>query len=214
MSTFPGRTLALLVVTGALALPAAAPAATAGPAAGHRTTSEQAFRSAMDRLWEEHVAWTLMAIVSFAAGLPNLKATEARLLRNQVDIGNAVKPFYGAAAGSRLTSLLRTHILQAVTVLEAAKAGDKARVGRALDAWHANAHAIAAFLAKANPKSWPLRTTTKMMDEHLDLTTKEAVDELAGHYAASAADYDRVEAEILMMSHTLSQGIVDQFPSR
>jgi hypothetical protein len=34
-----------------------------------------------------------MAIVSFAGGLPDLQATEARLLRNQTDIGNAIKPF-------------------------------------------------------------------------------------------------------------------------
>ncbi len=52
----------------------------------------------MGKLWEEHLAWTRMAIVSFAAGLPNLQATETRLLRNQVDIGNAVKPFCGSTA--------------------------------------------------------------------------------------------------------------------
>jgi hypothetical protein len=32
-------------------------------------------------------------IVSFAAGTPDLKAAEARLLRNQVHIGNAIKPY-------------------------------------------------------------------------------------------------------------------------
>jgi hypothetical protein len=63
-----------------------------------------------------------MVIVDFAAGLPDLQTAEARLLRNQTDIGNAVKPFYGAAAGNKLTSLLRTHILEAVPVLEARQA--------------------------------------------------------------------------------------------
>ena len=76
-----------------------------------------ALESAMNRLWEDHVTWTRMVIVDFAAGLPDLKTAEVRLLRNQTDIGNAVKPFYGTAAGNRLTSLLRTHILEAVTVL-------------------------------------------------------------------------------------------------
>ena len=52
-----------------------------------------------------------------------------------------------------------------------------------------------------------------MMDNHLKLTTKEAVDELGGHWAASVADYDKVEAEILMMSHTLAQGIIRRFPN-
>jgi hypothetical protein len=110
-----------------------------------------ALTQAMDKLWEEHVAWTRMAIVSFAAGLPNLKAAEVRLLRNQVDIGNAIKPYYGAAAGNELTALLKTHILQAVTVLTAAKAGDKTKLTASVKAWYGNAHQIAAFLTRANP---------------------------------------------------------------
>jgi hypothetical protein len=209
------KALAILIAAGALAACTLTAAASAEPAAAHRgTVSQQAFRGAMDTLWEQHVAWTRMAIVSFAAGLPNLPATEARLLRNQVDIGNAIKPYYGPAAGARLTALLRTHILQAVTVLQAAKSGTKAQLAAALKAWQGNAHDIAAFLTKANPHSWPLSATSSMMNEHLELTTKEAVDELGGHWAASAADYDRIESEILMMSRTLSQGIIDQFPAR
>jgi hypothetical protein len=203
------KLIAAVVGAAALALPASAAAAPA-----RSTVSATQFRLGMDKLWEEHVAWTRMAIVSFAAGQPNLPATEARLLRNQVDIGNAIKPYYGAAAGTKLTALLKTHILQAVTVLKAAKAGNKTQVNAALKAWHVNAHQIAAFLSHANPTAWPLHATTMMMDDHLDLTTKEAVDELGGHWAASVADYDKVEAEILMMSHTLSDGIIQQFPGR
>jgi hypothetical protein len=73
-----------------------------------------AFRAGMDKLWEDHITWTRMVIVDFAAGLPDLPTGEARLLRNQADIGNAIKPYYGRAAGKKLTSLLRTHILEAV----------------------------------------------------------------------------------------------------
>ena len=209
------RFLAAILAAAALSVSAGATAASAQPVTTHRTTvSEQAFRGAMDKLWEEHVAWTRLAIVSFAAGLPNLPATEARLLRNQTDIGNAIKPYYGAAAGAKLTALLKSHILQAVTVLKAAKAGNKPQLNAALKAWYGNAHQIAAFLSHANPSAWPLHATMMMMDDHLKLTTKEAVDELNGRWAASVADYDKVEAEILMMSQTLSDGIIKQFPNR
>jgi hypothetical protein len=173
-----------------------------------------AFHQAMDKLWEDHVTWTRLVIVSFAGGLPDLNAAEARLLRNQVDIGNAIKPFYGKAAGNKLTSLLRTHILQAVTVLQAAKAGNTTELNAALKAWHVNAHQIAAFLSKANPKNWPLAATTKMMDKHLNLTTQEAVDRLKGNWTADVRDYDAVHNEILMMSNTLASGIISQFPQR
>jgi len=209
------RFLAAILAAVALGVTAGATAASTQPATTHRTTvSPQAFRGAMDKLWEEHVAWTRLAIVSFAAGLPNLPATEARLLRNQTDIGNAIKPYYGAAAGAKLTALLKTHILQAVTVLQAAKAGDKTQLNAAFKAWSGNAHQIAAFLSHANPSAWPLHATTMMMDDHLELTTREAVDELNGRWAASVADYDKVEAEILMMSQALSDGIIKQFPNR
>ena len=65
----------------------------------HQSLSPKAaaFTRAMDKLWEDHITWTRMVIVDFAAGLPDLKQAEARLLRNQANIGNAIKPYYGAA---------------------------------------------------------------------------------------------------------------------
>ncbi|HEX7527345.1 MAG TPA: hypothetical protein VF327_13605 [Gaiellaceae bacterium] len=173
-----------------------------------------ALHTAMDKLWEDHITWTRMVIVDFAAALPDLKTAEIRLLRNQTDIGNAIKPYYGAAAGNKLTSLLRTHILEAVPVLTAAKAGDKTKLTQALDAWHANGQQIAAFLTKANPVDWPLAMTTTMMKHHLALTTKEAVARLQGNWTTDVAAYDQVHAEILQMADMLSTGITHQFPDR
>ena len=189
------------------------------PGSGHAAPAQTsakaaAFSRAMDKLWEDHIVWTRMVIVDFAAGLPDLKAAEARLLRNQTDIGNAIKPYYGAAAGRELTKLLRTHILEAVPVLANAKAGNKPALTKALDAWYANGNDIAAFLTKANPHAWPLGMTSSMMKDHLQLTTAEAVARLQGRWAADIAAYDKVHAEILDMSQMLSSGIVQQFPDR
>ena len=173
-----------------------------------------ALHEAMDKLWTDHVAWTRSVIVDFDANAPSLKPDLARLLQNQADIGNAIKPYYGAGAGARLTSLLRTHIMQAVPILAAAKAGDKVKLTRALDAWNANARQIAAFLSKANPRAWPLSATTNMMLTHLNLTTNEAVAHLHGKWRADIAAYDDVRAEILMMADTLAKGLIAQFPAR
>src|SRR5262249_1374818 len=138
-------------------------------------------------------------------------ATTDRLLRNQDDIGNAIKPFYGAAAGEQLTALLRQHILQAADILAAAKAGDAAALDAAETAWYANAQRIAAFLHDLNPGNWPLDMLQTMMRDHLDLTLTEAVDQLSGNFAQSVADFDRVQDEILGMADTLSNGIIAQF---
>ncbi len=91
-----------------------------------RTESAVAFRNDMRKLWEDHITWTRLFIVSFAADLPDLGPTTDRLLRNQTDIGDAVKPYYGDAAGDQLTELLRQHILTAADLLAAAKSGDTA----------------------------------------------------------------------------------------
>lgn len=171
-------------------------------------------RAAMRDLWGDHVLWTRLVIVSTAANLPDLGATTQRLLQNQTDIGNAVRPYYGDAAGEKLTSLLRAHILGAAELLAAAQANDSARLDSAKKAWSANGDEIAAFLSNANPKSWPLADMQSMMRAHLDLTLTEAVDQLQGRYAESVADYDRVKAEIFKMSDMLSDGIADQFPEK
>jgi hypothetical protein len=166
---------------------------------------------AMRELWEDHVLWTRLVIVSTAANLPDLDATTQRLLRNQTDLGDAVKPYYGDAAGSKLTELLRAHIQGAAELLAAAKANDPARLDAAKKAWYANGDEIAAFLSGANPKYWPLADMQTMMRGHLDLTLTEAVDQLQGRYPQSIDDYDRVRVEILQMSDMLSDGIVKQF---
>lgn len=181
----------------------------------HAMTARQlAFHDAMRKLWEDHITWTRLAIVSFAGGLPDLQATEARLLANQVDIGNAIKPYYGRTAGNRLTALLKDHILGAVALLQAAKAGDQAAIAKASAAWYANANQIADFLHAANPRAWSRTSMRAMMKTHLDQTLAEAQHRLQGNFAADIRDYDAVHRHILEMADTLSDGIMSQFPKR
>ena len=173
-----------------------------------------AFHDAMRKLWEDHITWTRLYIVSVAGGLPDKDQTAARLLQNQTDIGNAIKPFYGDDAGSKLTSLLRQHILGAAALLEAAKSGDQAKVAAAKKQWYENADDIAAFLSAANPKSWDLLTMKAAMKMHLDLTLNEATDRLGGHYERDIDDYDKVHQHILGLADVLSTGIERQFPDK
>jgi hypothetical protein len=201
---------AALAAGGASALAADHPMA----ASSASSTRAAALHDGMRKLWEDHITWTRLAIVAFAAGDPDLKATETRLLRNQTDIGNAIKPYYGAKAGRRLTALLETHITGAVALLVAAKSGDSNAIAKAKAAWYANGNQIADFLNKANPRNWPRKTMRSMMKEHLDVTLKEAVDELTGKYDASVRDYESIHRHILVMADGLSTGIIRQFPTR
>jgi hypothetical protein len=177
-------------------------------------TKAVALRMEMRKLWEDHITWTRMAILSLEGGTPDTDATVARLLQNQVDIGNAVKPFYGEPAGNALTGLLRDHILIAAEVIAAAKAGDQTRLADAQARWVDNADQIAAALHRLNPRFWKLPELKAEMHTHLDLTTQEAVARLQQDWAGDVAAYDRVHLHILHMADLLSEGIVAQFPGR
>jgi hypothetical protein len=203
-------------MTGQPALEQALPVGTSTHGAAGRGAvvfpGELEFRNDMRMLWEDHIVWTRLVIVSFAADLPDFPATAGRLLRNQDDIGDAFAPFYGRDAADQLTALLREHILIAVDVLVAARAGDQPALEEALARWDANADDIAAFLDAANPDNWPLDEMRAMMREHLALTTQEAVARLAGDFAADIAAYDAVHEQALEMADMLSTGVIEQFP--
>ena len=185
-----------------------------GQAGATISRKELALRNEMRRLWEDHVTWTRLAVVSLTSGSPDTEATVARLLRNQTDIGNAIKPFYGAAAGNALTGELRKHILIAAELIAAAKAGDQAKLADAQARWKANAHDIAVLLNRVNPRHWKLAALESMLGMHLRLTTEEAVARLQGDWAADVAAYDRVHVHALAMADTLATGLVKQFPRR
>jgi hypothetical protein len=178
------------------------------------TDSRVAFHDQMRKLWEDHVTWTRLAIVTFADGSSGFDETAARLLQNQVDIGDAIKPFYGDAAGNQLTALLHDHITIAVELLTAAKNQDGDAFDDANTRWYTNADDIADFLAAANPRYWPDATMRSMMKTHLDQTLTEAADELGGHYADSVAVYEDIHQHMLDMADLLSDGIIRTFPAQ
>jgi hypothetical protein len=199
-------TRSLLLVACALLTP--------GLVADAQPMDRHTFDADMRKLWEDHVTWTRLYIVSAVAGLPDKDATAQRLLQNQTDLGDAIRPFYGDPAGDELTALLRDHILVAVELIDAAKAGDQAKQEDANARWLANADAIAAFLHGANSKNWALADAKQMMRDHLRLTTEEVVAHLGEDWAGSVAAYDEVHTQILHMADMLSSGIQKQFPSK
>jgi hypothetical protein len=202
---FAAVVLLLVMALGAFALPSIA-----GAQDTPMTTQE--FHDAMRKLWGDHITWTRLYIVSVAGDLPDADATAERLLQNQDDIGNAVRPFYGNEAADQLTGLLRDHITGAVDILSAAKASDTAGMDTAVAAWRVNADDIATFLNSANPDNWPLEDLKAEMQMHLDLTLAEAQARLGGNFADDIAAYEDVHEHILGLADVLSNGIIAQFP--
>jgi hypothetical protein len=87
-------------------------------------------RAAMRKLWEDHITYTRNYIISALAELPDAGAIAKRLVKNQDDIGEAIKPYYGEEAGQKLAALLKDHIAIATEVVKAAKEGGEGKTRR------------------------------------------------------------------------------------
>jgi nuclear transport factor 2 (NTF2) superfamily protein len=167
----------------------------------------------MRDLWADHVVWTRAYIVAAVANDPGASSALERLKRNQEELGGAIAPYYGAAAGTRLTALLKEHISIAGELVAAAKAKDDAKVRDADARWHRNAEDIATFLSDANP-NWSRADLVRMLNEHLALTTQEATLRLQQNWREDIATFDRIYDQAMAMADALSSGVIRQFPAR
>ena len=216
----PKTLILVLLCATAWTLPAAATTGAAiddtvmhVPTAGASTPAATELAQTLRRLWSEHVIWTREYIVAALNGDAGAAAAANRLLRNQEDIGKAIASFYGDAAGTQLTVLLKEHITVAVDLIKAAKTADQQGYREAARAWERNGIAIADFLSKANPH-WPRAALVDMMKAHLSTTTAMVVARLNGNWEEDARAFDKVYEHILHMSDAIAAGIIKQFPNR
>ncbi len=173
--------------------------------------AEKTLNNLMRLLWEQHIYWTRMAILSIAYSLPDENFVTNRLLRNPKDFEAALKPFYGELIASQFANLFTSHFTIASELVKAAKANDSAAAADAEKRWYANADQIAAFLGSINPY-WSAQEWQKMLYNHLAMTKTEAVDILTQKYADGINVFENIEKEALEMADMMTQGIVRQFP--
>ena len=196
-------------------IPAPTPTGTVQPAAAPKLYSQSELDAQMQwrQLWTDHTVWTRMYIIESLDNSPAADAAAARLLKNQEDIGNAIKPYYGEAAGTQLTALLKEHILIAVAIINDVKAGNATAQAADETNWTSNADQISVFLANANP-NWPVADVRDLMHMHLSTTKDELVARATKNYPADVQAWDAVYSHILKMSDAISAGIIKQYPDK
>lgn len=161
-------------------------------------------------LWEQHVVWTRLTIISMVFDLPDKDVVTNRLLRNPNDFELALKPFYGSKTASSFANLLKNHLIIASQLVKAAKAGDNKAATDAEKRWYTNANEISAFLSSINPY-WSQEDWREMLYEHLKLTKSEAVGMLRNNYSDGISIFDNIEKQALKMADVMTKGIVKQF---
>lgn len=165
------------------------------------------------KLWIDHVLWTRSFIVSDLAPLEDKEPILERLLKNQDDIGNSIKPYYGQEAGNKLSDLLKDHIKLAVQVFDSAKSGDKKNLEKYNKLWYENADDIANFLSSANPK-YSNKVLKDMLYRHLQLVTEQAVSRLNKDWNKDIEAFDEGENHMIKFADILAEGIIRQFPQK
>jgi hypothetical protein len=174
-------------------------------------TSSQAFHDEWRKLWEDHITWTRVVIISILDNLAGTPAYTDRLLQNYEDMEATLAPYYGDEA-EVFGDLIKDHLVIAAQLLQALDAGQP--TDALVASWYANANDLAVQMNKMNPEFWPLAETQQMWKEHLDATLAEALDHFNGKFAAEVADYDRVHDLALEMADFMSNGIMQQFPNQ
>jgi len=166
--------------------------------------------NAIRKLWEEHVKWTRLFVVSALAGLPDLDATTKRLLRNPSDFADVLEIYYGRQKADAFRGLFEEHLKIAANIVDSAKNQNDKAVEQYSKLWYSNADQIASFLARINP-CWTEDEWKKLLHDHLRMTTDEVVARLSGEYTKDTIIFDMIEEQALDMADVMAAGIIRQF---
>jgi hypothetical protein len=156
-------------------------------------------KEAVRKLFTDHAVYTAFVMKSIVAGSGDLQVFVTRLLRNQKDIGDNLKPIIGEENGNRLTELLTEHIKLAAKVISNASKKDQ-NLQSSIDALFANSDEVAQFLTSLNPAKLPYAATQNMFHAHNQYVIDMTVSRLAGRYEDEQRLYDSYYNEILEMA--------------
>ncbi len=177
------------------------------------TKSQEDLKLKMGMLWEEHIVWTRMFIMSVADNTTDKALVTKRLLKNYGDMADAMKPHYGDGTAAKFSDLIKEHLLTAAALVEAAKAGNATAAAAAEKKWYDNADEIAAFESSINPY-WNKTAQMAMWHDHLRLTKGEAVARLTRNYTADIDAFDQIEVQANAMADSWTDGIISQFTDK
>jgi len=130
------------------------------------TAEKPTLKDTVRKLFTDHAAYTKFFIESFLNSSEDVKAIENRLLQNQQDIGNAVKPIIGITNGNQLTALLTQHIILAAEVLNQLKQNNQSKLKTAINNLFNNSEHVAEFLNSLNPQKLPLPAIADEFHQH------------------------------------------------
>lgn len=174
---------------------------------------KMALTNNMRLVWEQHIYWTRMLLISIAEKLSDEKDVANRLMQNPDDIAKIFADYYPADVTNSISELLTQHLQiggELITALRDNKTDEAAKLNQQ---WYNNADKMAIAFNSINPY-FTLADMRDMLYKHLELTTNEVNLRLAGKYSEDIKAFDEVEQEALAMADYFTTGIIKQFPQK
>lgn len=164
-------------------------------------------KTTMRKLFFDHSVYTSFVIKSITSHNDDTSALLPRLLNNQKEIGDQLKPYIGTAMGNKLTKVLTEHIKLAGEVIKAAKNNDP-KLEQAKAKLFKNSDEVAAVLTSLNPAMLPYEETQEMFRVHNEFVLNMCIARLQKNYKQEIKLYDAYINEILMMSDMIVDAVI------
>jgi len=138
--------------------------------------------------------------------LKNLRKTTSvflnRLLMNQKDIGDQLKPIIGVEKGTRITEVLISHIKLAGDVIKAARNRDD-DLNNKIDLLFINSDLVAETLTSLNSEVLPFDITQDMFHVHNQFVIDMTISRITMDFLKEQQLYDAYYNELLMLSDSI-----------
>lgn len=159
-------------------------------------------KSALRKLFTDHAVYMVFLLKGIVDLTSDTQVFLTRLLRNQVDIGDQLKPIIGTDNGNKVTAVLTKHIKLAGSVITAETENDR-NLNLIIQDLFTNSADVAQVLSSLNPQLLPYAATKQMFDIHNQFVIDMTVARINGDFNREQQLYDGYYNEILAMSDAI-----------
>lgn len=165
-----------------------------------KVNMKEAFR----KLFTDHACYTVFVLKGIIDKNDSVTVFLNRLLDNQKDIGDQLKPIIGEENGNRVTDLLKEHIRLAGEVIKSISAKERSKLlNEKIAVLLDNGDEFSRFLSSLSPDKLPEREMIDMFERHNSFVKDMAIARRNKDYLEEQKLYDAYYNEILEMSDAI-----------
>lgn len=167
----------------------------------------QQYTSDSTKVWADHVFYTRNYLISVLSNIEDVGEISSRLLQNQEDIGNLLRPYYDSATVDHLVELLKSHVTILVDIIAASLAQQPTE--ELVTNWRTNCEQIVKQLEEMN-SYWEQSPLESLWSMHLTLTLNEVQYRLIKNWSSDIMNFDKITENIYAISDCIVKGVVMQ----